>query len=308
MSNALQPIAATRDDALRCFSFDGDSSMTSPPKVDTTADLRGADRGARQAAILQPIVRGIRYGVRHVITRVGDWLLPPVCLACNVSIAAHHALCGACWREVRFIRAPLCDRLGLPLPFDSGGRQISAAAAAHPPDYDRARAAAHFTGTIRTLIHNLKYHDKHEPRVLLSRWLTAAGEDLLSDAHLIIPVPLNRRRLLWRRFNQSALLAREVSRISGVPMAPLALQRRRHTPPQVGLTEAQRASNVRGAFKVPAAAKALIVGRNILLVEDVITTGATINACARALKRAGAARVDVVALGLMTNEARLLNP
>jgi ComF family protein len=250
----------------------------------------------------------MRQAVGAMARRASDWVLPPVCLACTARVARHDALCGGCWREVRFIRHPLCDRQGMPLPFDTGGAQISAAAAADPPDYDRARAVAHFTGTVRTLVHNLKYHDKHEPRDLLSRWLVGAGQELLADAHVLIPVPLNRRRLLWRRFNQSALLAREVSRLRGVPLAPLALLRLKNTRAQVGLTEAQRSLNVRGAFKVPSSAKAVVDGRNVVLIEDVITTGATVNACARALKRAGAARVDVLALGLVTNEARLLNP
>ncbi len=252
--------------------------------------------------------RALKQHIAETARTISDWLLPPVCLVCSRRVVTHNTLCGSCWRGVRFIGPPLCDRLGIPLPFDSGERQISAGAAADPPDYDRARAVGHFTGCLRVLVHNLKYHDKHEPRILLSRWLTAAGHELLADAHLLIPVPLNRRRLLWRRFNQSALLAHEVSRLSGVPVAVHALIRRKNTPAQVGLSEVQRSLNVRGAFQVPTRAKPLVVGRNIVLIEDVITTGATVNSCARALKRAGAARVDVLALGLVTIEARLLNP
>ena len=156
---------------------------------------------------------------------------------------------------------------------------------------------------MRTLVHQLKYNDRHEARDLFGRWLISAGHDVLDGADMLVPVPLNRRRLLWRRFNQSALLAKEVSRHSGLPMAPLVLDRIKSTPQQVGLSEAQRRDNVRGAFRVPKLARSSIAGKHIVLIEDVITTGATVNACARALKRGGAARVDVLALGLVTAES-----
>jgi ComF family protein len=244
--------------------------------------------------------------IKGLSARALDLLLPPLCLVCQTRVVGQDTLCGGCWREVRFIRHPLCDHLGIPLPFDTGGRQRSAGAVAEPPDYDRARAVAHFTGSMRTLIHRLKYNDRHEARVLLGRWLTAAGQEFLVDADMIIPVPLNRRRLLWRKFNQAALLGLEVSGHTGVPMQSSLLVRSKATPPQVGLTEPQRRLNVQGAFRVPPAAKASIAGRNIVLIDDVITTGATVNACARALKRAGAARVDVLTLGLMTDAARAM--
>jgi ComF family protein len=204
---------------------------------------------------------------------------------------------------VRFIRAPICDVLGMPLPFDVGERTVSAAAVARPPAYDHARAVAHFSGSMRTLVHQLKYADRHDARALLGRWLAHAGHDLLADADLIAPVPLGRWRLLSRRFNQAAILAQELSRLSGVPVEPQLLIRTRSTKTQVGLTHDQRRRNVAGAFTVPIRQRAKLQGRNVLLVDDVITTGATVEACARALKRAGAARVDVLALAMVTNEA-----
>lgn len=249
------------------------------------------------------VFRRATRGVSAIGRRTADWLLPPVCLVCHRHVAAHHCLCGGCWREIRFIRQPVCDTLGIPLPFDTGERTVSAGALADPPDYDRARAVAHFSGAMRTLVHQLKYNDRHEARDLFGRWLISAGGDLLAGADMLVPVPLNRRRLLWRRFNQSALLAREVSCRSGLPMAPHVLDRIKPTPQQVGLSEAQRRENVRGAFRVPKPARAVIAGKHLVIIEDVITTGATVNACARALKRGGAARVDVLALGLVTAEA-----
>jgi len=235
------------------------------------------------------------------VVAIADVVVPPLCLSCHTSLASHDALCPRCWGRIDFIRQPLCDRLGLPMPFDTGGPMISAAAAADPPDYDRARAVARYDGVMRTLVHDLKFHDRHDARRLFARWLTQAGSELLADADLIVPVPLTRGRLLSRRFNQSAILALEVARHTGISAEPLALLRTRRTQPQVGLTRQQRRRNVAGAFAVAKGHAGRISGTKILLIDDVITTGATADACARALKRAGAARVDVLALALVTD-------
>lgn len=234
-----------------------------------------------------------------------DLLVPPVCLVCRVPLADHDTLCAACWASLDFIRPPLCDRLGIPLPFDTGGVTVSAAALANPPDYDRARAVARFDGVMRRMVHGLKYSDRHEAVALFGQWLAGAARELLTGAHVIVPVPLNRWRLWRRRFNQAAILAQSLSRVSGVPADPLILIRSRATGSQVGLTVDQRRRNVQGAFEVPAAKRALVEGRNVLLLDDVITTGATASACARTLKRCGAARVDVIALALVDEAVRV---
>jgi len=143
----------------------------------------------------------------------------------------------------------------------------------------------------------------HDAGRLLGRWLAEAGAELLIDADVIVPVPLSRGRLFRRRFNQSAILGLEVARLARVGFAPLALVRTRKTPPQVGLSRAQRRRNVAGAFAVPSEELARIAGAKVLLVDDVITTGATVGACARTLKRAGASHVDVLALALVTDSA-----
>jgi ComF family protein len=236
----------------------------------------------------------------HGLARTAlDLVFPPVCLGCETRLVDHDALCPACWRRIDFIRAPLCDRLGIPLPYDTGGTMISAAAAADPPDYGRARAVARFDGLMRDLIHTLKFADTHDGRRLFGRWLVTAGGGIVSDAGLLIPVPLARWRLLTRRYNQAQILAAEVGRMAGKPVAPMALVRARRTRPQVGLSRAERKRNVSGAFIVPPEAIPLVAGKAVVLVDDVITTGATVSAAARALKRAGAARVDVLALGLV---------
>ena len=252
-------------------------------------DLGAARRALKAAGSL----------VRRGAAAAGDLIMPPLCLACREPLGAHDALCPACWREVDFIRPPLCDRLGLPMPFDAGGPMVSAAAVADPPRYDRARAVAHYRGVMRQLIHSLKFQDRHDARRLFGRWLAEAGAELIKEADVIVPVPLGRWRLLARRFNQAAILGGEVALRSGLPFEPLALVRTRATKSQVGLTRLKRRENVRGAFAVPPRQAGRISGRNVLLIDDVITTGATVGACAEALKRAGAGRADVLALALV---------
>lgn len=234
-----------------------------------------------------------------------DVLMPPLCLACRRPLAAHHAICAACWSQVDFIRPPLCDRLGTPLPFGIGAPMISAAAAADPPEYDRARAVARFDGVMRELVHDLKFRDRHDARRLFGRWLAEAGAELLADADAIVPVPLTRTRLVSRRFNQAAVLALEVAELTGRRYEPQALLRTRRTLPQVGLSRGQRRENVAGAFSVSDGRRPALAGAKIVLIDDVITTGATVGACARTLKRAGVARVDVLALAMVTDAAFL---
>jgi ComF family protein len=229
-----------------------------------------------------------------------DLLLPPICLGCHVRIMDHDALCPSCWRQISFIRPPLCDTLGVPLNVDLGGPTISAAALADPPDYDRARAVARFDGLMRVLIHGFKFHDNHNARRLFGRWLTVAGEELLADADILVPVPLARWRLLSRRFNQAQVLAAEIGRRAGKPVNAFALVRSRSTGHQVGPTRVQRLKNVAGVFRVPANELPNVSGKAILLVDDVITSGATASAAAIALKRAGARRVDVLALAIVS--------
>ena len=127
-----------------------------------------------------------------------DVLMPPVCLGCEARLDAHHSLCPACWRTIDFIRPPLCDRLGIPMPYDTGGTMISAAAVAAPPDYNRARAVARYDGLMRDLIHDFKFRDTHDARTLFGRWMSEAGRDLITGCDVLVPVPLARWRLLSR--------------------------------------------------------------------------------------------------------------
>ena len=239
--------------------------------------------------------------VRGVAWSALDVMLPPLCLGCRMRIMAHDALCPACWRRIDFVRPPLCDRLGLPMPYDTGGPMLSAAAVANPPEFDRARAVANFDGLMRDLIHAFKFHDTHNARRLFGRWLAEAGREILTEADILVPVPLSRWRLLSRRFNQAQILAAETGRRVSKPVKPFALVRSRSTPHQVGLTRAQRQRNVASVFRVPQSEMADVSGKAIVLIDDVITTGATASAAAKALKRSGARRVDVLALAIVSN-------
>lgn len=227
-------------------------------------------------------------------SRALDWLLPPLCLACRNPVGDHGALCPACWRRVAFISAPVCDRLGTPMPFDIGPGALSPAAIANPPVFDRARAAFRFDDVGRALIHALKYGDRLEIAAALSGWMARSGTDILAGADAFIPVPLHWTRLVGRRFNQAAELTRHLAVKTGIANEPLVLRRVRRTAHQVGLTRAQRLDNVSGAFRIAEDRKGWVRGRKLVLVDDVFTTGATIEACARVLRRAGADRIDVL--------------
>jgi ComF family protein len=194
---------------------------------------------------------------------------------------------------MRFIERPFCERLGTPFEHDLGLGLISPQAMADPPAFARARAVARFEdGPARTLVHRLKYSDRAELARPIACWMARAGADLLADADLLAPVPLHTLQLWRRRFNQAAALTAEISRQTGKPCDLTALRRVKATRSQVGLSRAQRAENVQGAFRI--AEGVVVRGLNVVLIDDVLTSGATANAASRALLRAGTKRVDAL--------------
>jgi ComF family protein len=222
-----------------------------------------------------------------------DAIYPPTCLACRAAVEGHGALCAQCWRKMRFIERPYCDRLGTPFEQDLGAGLLSPQAIADPPVFATARAVARFEdGPARSLVHRLKYSDRGELAKPMGRWMARAGAELLDEADAVTPVPLHPLRLWKRRFNQSAALARVIAAHAGKPYEPFLIARVKATRSQVGLSRAQRADNMQGAFRAPP--EAMLRGRKIALVDDVLTSGATANAAARALLRGGAARVDLI--------------
>lgn len=221
-------------------------------------------------------------------------LFPPVCAGCRRQVAEPGVLCGACWSKLRFIERPYCAVLGTPFTQDFGPGFLSAEAIANPPPFARARSAVIYSGVAREAVQALKFGDRTDVAPWMARWMVRAAADVVADAEIIVPVPLHWTRFLRRRFNQSAELARAVAKQSGKRFEPTAVRRLRATRQQVGLLASQRAENVRAAFRVPEEAEVLVAGRRVLLIDDVFTTGATVEAVTRALKRARAREVDVL--------------
>ncbi len=238
--------------------------------------------------------------LRTVGRRAVDAVLPPRCLACGDIVAEPGAVCGTCWQGLDFISAPMCDCCGLPFAYDAGGGAVCGECARERPVYRRARSVLVYDDASRALVLAFKHADRTDAAPAFSRWLARAGGDLLADADAIVPVPLHRRRLLVRRYNQAALLALALGRLAGKPVAVDALRRTRATPSQGRLGRGQRERNVRGAFAVSDNRRDLIDGKRMLLVDDVLTTGATLSACARALLHGGAAQVDALTLARVT--------
>jgi len=240
---------------------------------------------------------------RAILRAALDLALPRLCAACRAPVEGQ-GLCPTCWSKLSFISRPYCERLGIPFVYDPGPGILSMEAIADPPAYNRARAAVRFDGISRALVHALKYGDRLDLAPMMGRWLGHAGHELLAEADALIPVPLHWRRNWARRFNQSAMLAAAVSATSGVPVATGALKRVKATVQQVGLSRSERAANVQGAFRVPPERKAAVVGRRLILIDDVLTSGATAEGCARALLRAGAANVDVLVFARVADPVR----
>jgi ComF family protein len=232
-----------------------------------------------------------------------DLALPPLCAACREPVAGE-GVCPACWAKLAFIAPPWCERLGIPFVYDPGPGVLSMEAIADPPAYARARAAVRYDEVAKTLVHGLKYQDRADLVPVMGRWMARAGSDLLAEADLIVPVPLHWRRGWSRRYNQSGALARAVSRHGARPVAFDVLRRVKPTAQQVGLSRAERARNVQGAFAVLPAQRPRVHGRRVLLIDDVLTSGATVDACARTLLRAGAGAVDVLVFARVVDGAR----
>lgn len=277
------------------------------PRPPAEAGGRGgaeADAGTAggAGARLRETPGGLRAGLGPWLKGAADLLYPPQCTWCRAEVQDAHALCPACWREAIFIAHPLCDRCGSPLS-GAGDAPFCDHCLGRALGFSRARAALLYQGVGRDLALAFKHGDRLDIARPAATWMIRAGRDLIDRADLIAPVPLHWRRLLTRRFNQSAELARRIAVQSGKPCCGDLLRRTRATPMQRGLTREERAANQAGAFVVPPSRRGRVAGARVLLVDDVYASGATLTACAAALREAGAAGVEALCLARVAPEA-----
>jgi ComF family protein len=233
-----------------------------------------------------------------------DLLLPPTALDVGERPQSP-GLSVRTWERIEFLDAPCCDGCGAPFPYDLGPGARCAACMAAPRAFARARAACLYDEHSRDLILKLKHADRTDLAHLFALWLTRAAADLIGDCEVILPVPLHRARLFSRRYNQAAEIARSMARRAGLAYRPDALVRARDTGTQGGKSSRGRRLNVKGAFRVPNGRRKQIAGKRVLLIDDVLTTGATAEACAKALMTAGAVAVDVAVVARVREAAFL---
>lgn len=231
---------------------------------------------------------------RRIGRAIVDAVLPPRCLACGATVGEPDALCPACWAAMTFFAPPWCSDCGLPFPHPMGEGALCADCARGRASWDRARAVLRYDKHSRGLVLSLKHGDRTHLAKALGGWMQRTGGEVLDGADLLVPVPLHWTRLVSRRYNQAAMLAHAIHAAGGPPVAPDWLIRRRRTPSQGRLGPLARARNVRGAFALRAGRS--IEGKRVVIVDDVLTTGATVEECARVLRRQGAAFVGVLTL------------
>jgi ComF family protein len=246
---------------------------------------------------------GLGGGVRRAGRALLDAILPPLCLRCRVPVAEPQSVCAACWTGIRFLVAPWCAQCGIPFPHALGPQVRCGACLARERPFVRLRSAIAYDDGSRDLVLGFKHADRQEACPLFVRWMLGVARPELEEADLVVPVPLHWRRLLMRRYNQAGLLAHGIAAGSKVPVRADLLVRERATESQGAMLSARaRLKNVANVFRVPPTAVKAVTGRRVVIVDDVLTTGATITACAKALRRAGAGSVSVVTL------ARVVRP
>ncbi len=237
--------------------------------------------------------------LKRLASHVLNALLPPQCPSCSDLVEEAGMLCGDCWKQVDFLTPPMCSACGLPFAFEvegEAGDVLCGACVRDRPPYDRARAVMVYGDFSRKLVLAFKHADRTDTAPGLARWMARMGRELISDADVITPVALHWTRLFQRRYNQAALLAGVLGRETGVPVVQDLLIRKRKTPPQGRLGAAGRRRNLKGAFRINAKHLETVKDKRVLLVDDVLTTGATASASAVVLLRAGAKAVDVLTL------------
>jgi ComF family protein len=226
-----------------------------------------------------------------------DLVLPPSCAVCGCEVDRVGAVCPSCFLRLHVIGAPRCDQCGVPLAAAThlGADARCVACELRPPPWSKARAAYVYDDGSRDLILSLKYADRTQNAMVLARQMARAGRDILETADWLVPVPVHWRRLLERKYNQAALLARAVAKLSGTAVLVDALARPHATSRLAGFSAAERAREMENAIRVRPSRAANLTGRHVVLVDDILTTGATAAACTSVLLAAGAASVSLLA-------------
>ncbi len=225
-----------------------------------------------------------------------DVVFPPRCGACGAMVEQQGRLCGECWAAIDFISAPFCSCCGLPFDYQLAEDALCGQCIKRTPPYAHMRSVFRYEPGSKRQILGLKYYDRTVMVPAFGKWLAHAGQEFISTAEVIVPVPLHPLRLIRRKYNQAALLAYALAQEIKIPVLPDGLTRIRHTAPQASLSREKRLKNLHGVFKVSERYYNHMQGRRVLLIDDVITTGATVNACCKALKRGGVAEINVLTL------------
>lgn len=243
-------------------------------------------------------------GAKGAVRAVVQLIYPPRCISCAAPVGSDFGLCPTCWRETPFTAGLVCDLCGVTLPGDDPGHAVACddcIAIARP--WERGRAALIYRDGARALVLKLKHADRTDLARPMAEWLHRAAKPILTPGMLVAPVPLHWWRLFRRRYNQAALLAGGMAALAGLDHCPDLLQRRRATGTQDGRSRDGRFANMQGALRVHPGRKARVMGRDILLVDDVMTSGATLSAAAEAVLAAGARRVCVAVLARVAKDA-----
>ena len=224
-------------------------------------------------------------------------LYPPVCISCHDTVDTPNSLCSTCWTSISWLSQPACEICYFPFEYATPNSTICASCIANPPLYDKARSVFLYDEHSRKLITSFKYGDKTHTAKTYAQWMTKTGMELLNESDFICPVPMHWKRLFLRKYNQAALLTRHISKQHLTPALYFLLQKKQHNVPQASLTKKQRLHNTKGVFTFNPRYTHLVNGKTIALIDDVTTTNATVNECAKLLKKNGVARVNVLTLG-----------
>ena len=245
---------------------------------------------------MKPLYAHVQSTLKSILADGLNLILPPRCPVTGDMVDAQGMISSDAWRDLVFIADPLCAHCGVPLVFETEGNARCVTCLETPHVYYSARAALQYNDISRGLILGFKHGDKTHVIQSFVPWLKQAGTEMLGQADYLIPVPLHPARLIMRRYNQAALIAGALSKSSDIPHLPTAMKRVRATPSQGHLTSDERTKNVQEAFDVSPKYRDMIKGKSIVLIDDVLTTGATVNECAKLLYHHGAGQVDVLTL------------